>query len=143
MTSLLLEAVQVLHKSWQQPRDTVAASSRRRLCEGTDRESFRNYREYTDTTTTPPGDSASDKHHHHNPSARQPAIFTSSPAMASSSSTADAALADLTPSQIEALHQFTAVTDQQPAAALPILRRSQWNVQVVLACLPRNSQDAC
>ncbi|KAI5810297.1 hypothetical protein DFH27DRAFT_598121 [Peziza echinospora] len=53
--------------------------------------------------------------------------------MASSSSTADAALAGLTPSQIEALHQFTAVTDQQPAAALPILRRSQWNVQIAIA----------
>ena len=50
--------------------------------------------------------------------------------MASSSSTVDAELAQLTPSQREALQQFTAVTDQQPLVALPLLRRCQWNVQV-------------
>lgn len=50
--------------------------------------------------------------------------------MASSRSTVDAELSQLTPSQRDALHQFTAVTDQQPAAALPLLRRCQWNVQV-------------
>lgn len=29
-----------------------------------------------------------------------------------------------------ALQQFTSVTDQEPAAAIPLLRRSQWNVTV-------------
>ncbi|KAF8425881.1 hypothetical protein EV426DRAFT_546389, partial [Tirmania nivea] len=53
--------------------------------------------------------------------------------MASSSSTTDADLSQLTPSQQEALQQFTAVTAQQPSAALPILHRSQWNVQIAIA----------
>ncbi|RPB23224.1 hypothetical protein L211DRAFT_825514 [Terfezia boudieri ATCC MYA-4762] len=53
--------------------------------------------------------------------------------MASSSSSLDADLSQLTPSQQEALQQFTAVTALLPSAALPILRRSQWNVQIAIA----------
>ncbi len=33
-------------------------------------------------------------------------------------------------SQQEALGTYTAVTNQEPAAAIPLLERSQWNVQV-------------
>lgn len=32
--------------------------------------------------------------------------------------------------QQEALGTYTAVTNQEPAAAIPLLERSQWNVQV-------------
>lgn len=33
-------------------------------------------------------------------------------------------------SQQEALGTYTAVTNQEPSAAIPLLERSQWNVQV-------------
>ena len=36
----------------------------------------------------------------------------------------------LSPDQQLALQQFSAITDQQPAVAVPILQRSQWNVNV-------------
>ena len=36
----------------------------------------------------------------------------------------------LTESQQTALATYTAVTNQEPAAALPLLQRSEWNVQV-------------
>ncbi len=36
----------------------------------------------------------------------------------------------LSESQQEALGTFTAVTNQEPSAAIPLLERSQWNVQV-------------
>lgn len=36
----------------------------------------------------------------------------------------------LNASQQEALGTYTAVTNQEPAAAIPLLERSQWNVQV-------------
>jgi FAS-associated factor 2 len=39
-------------------------------------------------------------------------------------------LGQLSPAQQEALQQYTAVTDQEVEAAIPILQRSQWNVQV-------------
>ncbi len=42
----------------------------------------------------------------------------------------DVDLARLTESQQLALQQFTSVTDQDLAAAIPLLDRSQWNVQV-------------
>ncbi len=40
--------------------------------------------------------------------------------------------AQLTEAQQQALQQFTSVTDQEIDAAIPILRRSEWNVQVSL-----------
>lgn len=39
-------------------------------------------------------------------------------------------IAQLTPTQQEALQQYTSVTDQDIKDAVPILQRSQWNVQV-------------
>lgn len=36
----------------------------------------------------------------------------------------------LSESEREALQTYTTVTGQEPAAAIPLLRRSQWNVQV-------------
>lgn len=39
-------------------------------------------------------------------------------------------LGDLSESQMEALQTYTAVTDQDHSAAIPLLQRSQWNVQV-------------
>ncbi|KAL8927272.1 MAG: hypothetical protein Q9208_002449 [Pyrenodesmia sp. 3 TL-2023] len=36
-------------------------------------------------------------------------------------------------SQQEALGTYTAVTNQEPAAAIPLLERSQWNVQIAIA----------
>ncbi|OCK80235.1 hypothetical protein K432DRAFT_328671 [Lepidopterella palustris CBS 459.81] len=42
-------------------------------------------------------------------------------------------IGQLTEDQRIALQQFTAVTDQDPAAAVPLLQRSQWNVQIAIA----------
>ncbi|KAL8912686.1 MAG: hypothetical protein Q9171_002319 [Xanthocarpia ochracea] len=39
----------------------------------------------------------------------------------------------LSESQQEALGTFTAVTNQEPSAAIPLLERSQWNVQIAIA----------
>lgn len=39
-------------------------------------------------------------------------------------------LGQLTPAQQEALQQYTQVTDQEIKDAIPLLQRSQWNVQV-------------
>jgi hypothetical protein len=39
-------------------------------------------------------------------------------------------LEQLTPNQREALQQYTQVTDQDIKDAVPLLQRSQWNVQV-------------
>jgi len=39
-------------------------------------------------------------------------------------------IGQLSEDQQLALQQFTSVTDQDPAAAIPILQRSQWNVTV-------------
>jgi FAS-associated factor 2 len=39
-------------------------------------------------------------------------------------------LAALTPDQQSALEQYTAVTNQQVEDAIPLLQRTQWNVQV-------------
>lgn len=39
-------------------------------------------------------------------------------------------LGQLTPVQLEALHQYTDVTSQDVNDAIPLLQRSQWNVQV-------------
>ena len=36
----------------------------------------------------------------------------------------------LSPDQQEALQQYTDVTSQEPKDAIPLLQRSQWNVQV-------------
>jgi FAS-associated factor 2 len=41
--------------------------------------------------------------------------------------------AALTSDQQLSLQQFTAVTDQQPSAAIPLLRRCEWNVQIAIA----------
>lgn len=46
------------------------------------------------------------------------------------SSLADVDIGQLSQSQQEALQQYTSVTDQEVGAAIPILQRSQWNVQV-------------
>ncbi|KAG4437490.1 hypothetical protein IFR05_007045 [Cadophora sp. M221] len=42
-------------------------------------------------------------------------------------------ISELSESQQLALQQYTAVTDQDVAAAIPLLRRSQWNVQIAIA----------
>jgi FAS-associated factor 2 len=39
-------------------------------------------------------------------------------------------LAALTPDQQSAVEQYTAVTNQQVEDAIPLLQRTQWNVQV-------------
>ena len=39
-------------------------------------------------------------------------------------------IAQLTEEQQLALQQFTSVTDQELAAAVPLLRKCEWNVQV-------------
>ena len=39
-------------------------------------------------------------------------------------------IGQLTESQQLALQTYTSVTDQEPSAAIPLLQRSQWNVQV-------------
>lgn len=36
----------------------------------------------------------------------------------------------LSPTQQDALQQYLAVTNQEPKDAIPLLERSQWNVQV-------------
>jgi FAS-associated factor 2 len=41
-------------------------------------------------------------------------------------------IGQLTAEQQEVLQQYTAVTDQNIAEAIPLLQRSQWNVQVGL-----------
>lgn len=46
------------------------------------------------------------------------------------SSTDAADIGQLAESERAALQTFTTVTGQDPAAAIPLLRRSQWNVQV-------------
>lgn len=58
-------------------------------------------------------------HHHH-----------LSAAMSDSPSSVD--IAQLSDSQRAVLEQFIAVTAQSPIEAIPLLRRSQWNVQVCL-----------
>jgi FAS-associated factor 2 len=42
----------------------------------------------------------------------------------------EADIGQLSESQQLALQQYTAVTDQDVNAAIPLLQRSQWNVQV-------------
>ncbi|KAI9709059.1 MAG: hypothetical protein M1820_003505 [Bogoriella megaspora] len=48
----------------------------------------------------------------------------------------DVDIASLTEDQQLSLQQFTSVTDQDVAAAIPLLRRCQWNVQVYFCSLP-------
>ncbi len=48
---------------------------------------------------------------------------------------ADFDLAELSETQQETLQQYTAVTNQELKDAIPLLQRSQWNVQVCLALL--------
>ncbi|KUI62591.1 UBX domain-containing protein 10 [Cytospora mali] len=50
--------------------------------------------------------------------------------MASASSDFDPA--QLSPTQQEALQQYTQLTNQEPKDALPLLERSQWNVQIAI-----------
>ena len=45
-------------------------------------------------------------------------------------SAAEVDLDQLSESERLALEQYTSVTGQDPAEAIPLLRRSQWNVQV-------------
>lgn len=45
-------------------------------------------------------------------------------------SAADLDLDQLSPSERTALETYTTVTGQEPADAITLLRRSQWNVQV-------------
>jgi len=42
----------------------------------------------------------------------------------------DIDLGQLEPNQLDALAQYTDVTSQEPKDAIPLLQRSQWNVQV-------------
>ncbi|KAF8473432.1 hypothetical protein BDZ91DRAFT_691788 [Kalaharituber pfeilii] len=52
--------------------------------------------------------------------------------MAGSSSSAEADISHLTAPQREALQQFVSLTNQEASAAIPILQRSQWNVQIAI-----------
>lgn len=45
---------------------------------------------------------------------------------------ADVDIDQLSPTQREALEQYTQVTNQELGDAVPLLERSQWNVQVGL-----------
>lgn len=42
-------------------------------------------------------------------------------------------ISQLTALQQEALQTYTSVTDQDPLAAIPILQRAEWNVQIAIA----------
>ncbi|KAL2428778.1 UBX domain-containing protein 10 [Exophiala dermatitidis] len=42
-------------------------------------------------------------------------------------------ISQLTPAQQEALQTYTAVTDQDPISAIPLLQRCEWNVQIAIA----------
>src|ERR1700761_3123380 len=42
-------------------------------------------------------------------------------------------ISQLTSAQQEALQTYTSVTDQDPIAAIPLLQRSEWNVQIAIA----------
>src|ERR1700761_9331800 len=42
-------------------------------------------------------------------------------------------ISQLTSSQQESLQTYTAVTDQDPIAAIPLLQRCEWNVQIAIA----------
>ena len=42
-------------------------------------------------------------------------------------------LSELTAAQQEALQTYTSVTDQEPLASIPLLQRSEWNVQYAIA----------
>src|ERR1700761_9072124 len=42
-------------------------------------------------------------------------------------------ISQLTASQQEALQTYTSVTDQEPLAAIPVLQRAEWNVQIAIA----------
>lgn len=42
-------------------------------------------------------------------------------------------ISQLTAAQQEALQTYTAVTDQDPIAAIPLLQRCEWNVQIAIA----------
>lgn len=58
---------------------------------------------------------------------------TASPAPATTKSTmTDSSFdpAELSDSQQLALGTYTSMTNQEPSAAIPLLRRSEWNVQV-------------
>lgn len=41
-------------------------------------------------------------------------------------------ISQLSESQQRALHTYTSVTDQDPTAAIPLLQRSEWNVQIAI-----------
>lgn len=45
-------------------------------------------------------------------------------------SSADLDIERLSDSEKAALETYTAVTGQEPSEAIPLLRRSQWNIQV-------------
>ncbi|SLM38564.1 Ubiquitin-related domain [Lasallia pustulata] len=45
----------------------------------------------------------------------------------------DGDIGQLTESQQLALQTYTSLTDQEPSAAIPLLQRSQWNVQIAIA----------
>jgi hypothetical protein len=55
---------------------------------------------------------------------------TSSALLPQQANMAEFDIGQLTPTQQEALQQYTQVTDQEINDAVPILERSQWNVQV-------------
>lgn len=48
--------------------------------------------------------------------------------------------AQLAPSQQEALQQYMQMTNQEPKDAIPLLERSQWNVQVSSSLAPPPGQ---
>ena len=51
-------------------------------------------------------------------------------------SSSEVDIGSLSPAQQAALEQYTAVTNQGVEAALPLLQRTQWNVQVGVDCCP-------
>ncbi|KAJ3473348.1 hypothetical protein NLG97_g10356 [Lecanicillium saksenae] len=46
---------------------------------------------------------------------------------------AETDIGQLSPTQQEALQQYLAVTNQEIGEAIPLLQRSQWNVQIAIA----------
>lgn len=65
-------------------------------------------------------------------------LRTSALPLSTTMSTADIDLDSLSSSERTALETYTSVTGQEPAEAIALLRRSQWNVQVSASpALPR------
>jgi hypothetical protein len=52
-------------------------------------------------------------------------------------------VSSLSPDQAAALEQYTALTNQEVEAAIPLLERTQWNVQVCAISIATIYHDLC